>query len=101
MATDVRQPMYAATDELRREELLDEVIAAYLNDEAQGVATTQEELLTRYPDLASDLERFFFNREKVVQFATPLRALPALGGRRQGKKKAGQAIPLTRSATSL
>src|SRR5207249_10461278 len=81
---DPRQRMYTATDELRREELLDEVIAAYLNEEAKGVAPTLRELLSRYPDLAEDLEQFFINREKVARFATPLRAVPALGLGRHG-----------------
>src|SRR5438128_1174242 len=42
--SDRRQPMYTATDELRREELLDEVIAGYLNDEADGDYEVLEEL---------------------------------------------------------
>jgi serine/threonine protein kinase/tetratricopeptide (TPR) repeat protein len=89
--------MYSASDELGREELLDEVIAAYLNDEASGNAPTLPELLSRYPNLAADLERFFLNREVVGRFVTPLRAMAALGHSQQGKK----AVPLSRNTRSL
>src|SRR5262245_35155439 len=57
------------------EELLDEVIASYLDAVALGRPPRQEALLARYPELAAELRKFFEDREQFDQLALPLREI--------------------------
>jgi WD40 repeat protein/predicted Ser/Thr protein kinase len=60
--------------ESRREQQLDEVLAAYLEKAARGGTPDRQRLLARYPHLADDLKRFFANADLVEEVAAPLRA---------------------------
>jgi WD40 repeat protein/tRNA A-37 threonylcarbamoyl transferase component Bud32 len=46
-----------------REQQVNQILAAYLDAERTGQATTPEELLAQYPDLASELRSFFIDKE--------------------------------------
>src|SRR5262245_38405118 len=66
-----------------REQLLDEVIAAYFDDVALGREPRREELFARWPDLAGDLAAFFADRDRLDRLAAPLRQTSRAGGPRQ------------------
>src|SRR5262249_5085422 len=56
-----------------REELLDEVIASYLDAVALGRPPSQGELLARHPELAAELAEFLEDRNQFDLLASPLR----------------------------
>jgi WD40 repeat protein len=55
-----------------RERRLDEVLGAFLADEAKGRAPSPDELIARHPELASELNSFFANRQQVRCLLDPL-----------------------------
>jgi hypothetical protein len=57
----------------KREQLLDEVLGAYLEALAAGRAPERRELLARYPDLAEELDEFFHDHDQVNRWTEPLR----------------------------
>jgi serine/threonine protein kinase/Tfp pilus assembly protein PilF len=66
--------MTIANGELRmRDELLDEVVVAYLEAVEAGQRPDAQEWLARYPELASELEVFFADQDKVQRWTAPLR----------------------------
>jgi serine/threonine-protein kinase len=56
-----------------REQLLDEVIAAYLEAEESGAAPDRREWLARYPEIAPELAAFFGDEEQFDSLMAPLR----------------------------
>jgi serine/threonine protein kinase len=62
------------------DDLLDEVLAAYLKADEGGQAPDRSALLTRHPGLAGDLTRFFAGLDRVEQVAAPLRAIRQSAG---------------------
>src|SRR5438046_1956192 len=56
-----------------RDQRLDEVIAEYLHDLADGSAPDREVILARHPDLADDLAAFFADGDAIDCWAKPLR----------------------------
>jgi tetratricopeptide (TPR) repeat protein len=56
-----------------RDELLDDVVVAYLETVEMGQTPDAQEWLTRYPELASDLSSFFADEEKVNRWTAPIR----------------------------
>src|SRR5262245_16848665 len=56
-----------------REQLLDEVVTAYLKEERAGRTPEPEAWLARYPELAADLAEFLADRAAVERLAVPLR----------------------------
>src|SRR5437016_5881104 len=58
-----------------REDLLDEVLASYLDAVALGRPPRQEDLLARYPELAAELAEFFEDRQQFDALASPLREI--------------------------
>ena len=58
-------------------EPVNEIIAAYLQAVDAGQAPDRQELLARHPELATELQAFFADHDKVDQLAEPLR--PAAG----------------------
>jgi hypothetical protein len=56
-----------------REQRLQPVLVAYLEAAEAGRAPGRDELLARHPEFAAELAEFFANREKLDQFAEPLR----------------------------
>lgn len=55
-----------------REQLLDEIVTAYLKAAEAGQAPSREELLARHPDLAEDLAAFLSAQSQVNRLASPL-----------------------------
>jgi tetratricopeptide (TPR) repeat protein len=60
-------------DSRAHDELLDEVVVAYLEAVENGDAPDSEEWQARYPELASDLADFFADHDKVKRLTAPLR----------------------------
>src|SRR5262245_16248252 len=56
-----------------REQLLDEIVAAYLDAVAPCRPPQQQELLARYPELATELAEFFADCNQFNRLASPLR----------------------------
>ena len=54
------------------ENLLNEIIAAYLRELDAGQTPNREDLLARHPDLAPELGSFFANQEQINQLAKPV-----------------------------
>jgi tRNA A-37 threonylcarbamoyl transferase component Bud32 len=59
-----------------REQHLDHIIAAYLEAERSGHASTAEELVGQHPDLAAELKSFFADRERFKRMAEPIPVVP-------------------------
>jgi serine/threonine protein kinase len=62
---------------MNREQLLDEVVTAYLKAVEAGQKPDPAEWLARYPDLADDRKEFFAAQKSVDHAAGPLRELVA------------------------
>jgi eukaryotic-like serine/threonine-protein kinase len=58
-----------------REQLLDEVVTAYLKAVEAGQNPDPAEWLARHPDLAAELKEFFAAQQSLDRFAAPLRDL--------------------------
>jgi WD40 repeat protein len=58
-----------------REQLLDEVVTAYLKEARAGRTPDPDAWLARYPELAPDLAEFFADRAAVERLAVPLRSV--------------------------
>jgi eukaryotic-like serine/threonine-protein kinase len=58
-----------------REQLLDEVVTAYLQAVEAGQNPDPAEWLARYPDLADELKEFFAAQKSIDRAAAPLRGL--------------------------
>ena len=56
------------------DDILSDVIAAYLQAVDAGQTPDHDELLRDHPEIADDLRRFFADQEQINQFAQPLRA---------------------------
>lgn len=71
-----------------REELLQDIVAGYLERLDAGTAERQEELLTRHPAFAAELEEFFAVRDRIDGVAAPFRRavgqVEAIEGTAQG-----------------
>src|SRR5262249_10511189 len=67
--------MTLETTTFDREQLLDEVVTAYLKETPPGRAPDPEAWLARYPELAPDLVEFFADRAAVERLAVPLRSV--------------------------
>src|SRR6516225_5077669 len=67
--------MNLETTTFDREQLLDEVVTAYLKEARAGRAAQPEAWLARYPELAPDLAEFFADRAALERLAVPLRAV--------------------------
>src|SRR2546428_10596267 len=57
-----------------REQLLDDVLTAYLQAVDAGQSPDRREWLIRYPHLASELDEFFADQDKIVSWTEPIRA---------------------------
>jgi outer membrane protein assembly factor BamB len=56
------------------DDVVDAIIAAYLEAERAGSAPDREKLLSQHPDLAVELRTFFANRDRFRELAGPLQA---------------------------
>jgi hypothetical protein len=56
-----------------REQVLDEVLTAYLKAVDAGQPPDRRALLARHPELAADLERFFADHDAISRWTEPLR----------------------------
>jgi WD40 repeat protein/tRNA A-37 threonylcarbamoyl transferase component Bud32 len=59
------------------EQRLNEIIAAYLEAERLGQAPNRQQLLQCHPDLATELQSFFADKDHLDAFARPLSAFAA------------------------
>jgi serine/threonine protein kinase/tetratricopeptide (TPR) repeat protein len=55
-----------------REQVLDEILTAYLKAVDAGQPPDRGTLLARHPELAADLERFFADQDAMARWAEPL-----------------------------
>ena len=62
-----------------REQLLDEVVTAYLKEVQAGHTPEPQAWLARYPELAADLAEFFADRGALERLAVPLRSVAPAG----------------------
>jgi WD40 repeat protein/tRNA A-37 threonylcarbamoyl transferase component Bud32 len=69
--------MLQDTQALDREQILDAVIASYLQAEKEGRAPDRDQVLARHPDLARELNEFFADRASIERLAGPARAAMA------------------------
>jgi len=60
-------------DSRSRPDILDEVLAEYLRAIESGENPNRDDLLARYPELASELREFFANHDRMGRLARPLR----------------------------
>ena len=67
--------MNLETTTFDREQLLDEVVTAYLKEARAGRTPQPEAWLARYPELASELAEFFADRAALERLAVPPRAI--------------------------
>jgi hypothetical protein len=71
-----------------REQLLDEVLFAYLREAEGGGTPDRREWLERYPELAAELTAFFADQARIDGMASPLRQV-AVAGRPAARPAAG------------
>jgi Protein kinase domain len=67
------------------EQRLQEAILLFLKAADSGQPLSQQELLTRYPDLTADLTAFFADQSRLEPVLAPLRGLPDAGLPRAGE----------------
>ena len=60
------------------EQILEEILAAYLKAMEAGTPPDQQELLARYPELAAELSAFFAEHEALRRLTEAVRTPPAL-----------------------
>jgi eukaryotic-like serine/threonine-protein kinase len=65
-------------DSVSQSDILDEVLAEYLRAIESGGNPSRDDLLARYPELASELREFFANHDRMGRLARPLRDPMAL-----------------------
>src|SRR5262245_59315674 len=65
-----------------REQRLQEALLAYFRAVDAGEHPLAAEYVTRYPDLAAELEAFFADQQELVPRVAPLRRTPATVGAR-------------------
>ena len=70
-------PTTDQTLSLSPEDRLDDAIAAYLRAAEDGEPPDRQEWLAHYPELASELNRFFADRDRFERLAEPVRAAVA------------------------
>ena len=71
---------------LEREQRLDEIVTAYLKAVEQGQGADRREWLERHPELATDLEEFFQEQDRLEHFAAPLRGGLAIAAREDAER---------------
>ena len=60
------------SDDAKRDQRLEAVIADYIRDCEAGRSPDQWEILAAHPELAADLQEFFANRNRLNQIAAPI-----------------------------
>lgn len=64
-----------ANEHRTREERINEILASYLGAVREGHRPNRQELLSRHPELAAELQQFFADQEAFVEAASPLQAI--------------------------
>ena len=72
-------PMSPMQDNLR-EQRLDEIVAAYLDELQAGRTPDRQDLLQAHPDLAAELLAFFKDNDQLDGLTAPLRRAALVGG---------------------
>lgn len=67
--------MSAPTDVVNREQRLDDLIAAYLEQTESGRINSADEWANRHPEFRDELREFIEQRERLERWAAPLRAI--------------------------